>query len=98
MIMFKRILCFLIISVFLPTIAFSAEADFSFLSNAELVELDGQLAQEMIRRGLYVYVSLTGTKYHNKTTCSKMKAVMRVPLDDALGCGYEACKKCYSRR
>lgn len=36
-----------------------------------------------------------GTKYHNKSTCSKMENPMHVSMETARENGYTACKKCY---
>lgn len=36
-----------------------------------------------------------GTKYHSKSTCSKMKEPIQVTLDTAVKNGYTACKRCH---
>lgn len=36
-----------------------------------------------------------GTKYHNSSTCSKMKGPKHVSIETAKASGYTACKKCY---
>lgn len=36
-----------------------------------------------------------GTKYHSKSSCSKMKDPMQVTKETAIENGYTACKKCY---
>ncbi|MBE5970245.1 MAG: hypothetical protein E7242_08440 [Lachnospiraceae bacterium] len=35
-----------------------------------------------------------GTKYHSRSGCSNMKDPMQIPLDQAIACGYEPCKRC----
>lgn len=80
--------------VLIPFSGLSSGMEFAQMTDDQLLELDDLLAEEMIARGLYVYVSLSGSKYHTKPTCSKMKAVMSVPMEDAEDCGYEPCMKC----
>ena len=36
-----------------------------------------------------------GTKYHTKSSCSKMKDPIQVSLDTAIKNGYTACKRCH---
>lgn len=36
-----------------------------------------------------------GTKYHSKSSCSNMIDPMQIPLDQAIACGYEPCKRCH---
>ncbi|MDO4266458.1 MAG: hypothetical protein Q4C63_08390 [Eubacteriales bacterium] len=45
--------------------------------------------------GVTVYITKTGTKYHNKPDCGTTKTSKEVSLSDARANGYEACKKCY---
>ena len=44
-----------------------------------------------------VWLSATGSKYHNKPNCGNMNpnTARQVSLSDAQAMGYEACKKCY---
>lgn len=41
-----------------------------------------------------VYVSNSG-KYHSKSNCSGMKNYTEMSLDEAIGAGHVACKKCW---
>lgn len=46
--------------------------------------------------GLLVWVPTKGgTKYHDTSTCSKMKDPKHVSIETAQENGYTACKKCY---
>lgn len=47
-----------------------------------------------VSSGEYVYISETGSKYHNDPNCSNMNYRL-VPLQEALNKGLEPCKKCY---
>ncbi|MCD8153542.1 MAG: MBL fold metallo-hydrolase [Clostridiales bacterium] len=44
-----------------------------------------------------VWISATGSKYHNKNNCGNMNPdkAYQMTLSDAQAAGYEACKKCY---
>lgn len=42
-----------------------------------------------------VWIPRTGSKYHNKNSCSNMKNPSSVSLEYAQSHGYEPCKKCY---
>ena len=42
-----------------------------------------------------VYITKTGSKYHNKPNCGTTKNAKKVSKSAALSNGYEACKKCY---
>lgn len=42
-----------------------------------------------------VWICDTGSKYHSKKTCSRMKNPEKVTKEDAKEMGYEPCKKCY---
>ena len=44
-----------------------------------------------------VWISATGSKYHNKPNCGKMNPnnATQMTLSDAQSRGYEPCKKCY---
>lgn len=41
-----------------------------------------------------VYVTKTGEKYHKKGCSSLKKSCIETTLQDAVGDGYEPCKKC----
>lgn len=91
----KTIACFLcLVLLLLPALALSSAPDFVSMTDEQLMELNAQLADELAVRGLFVYVSLSGSKYHTNPTCSKMKASMGVSVADAEGCGYEPCGRC----
>ena len=42
-----------------------------------------------------VWISQTGSKYHNKPSCSNMKSPQEVPLSKAESMGLTPCKRCY---
>lgn len=42
-----------------------------------------------------VWVTPSGTKYHNSPSCSRMKSPREMDLLDAIEQGYEPCGKCY---
>lgn len=42
-----------------------------------------------------VWISGSGTKYHSKASCSKMKNPWQVTKQEAIDAGRQACKKCY---
>ncbi len=42
-----------------------------------------------------VYVTSTGSKYHNDCDCSGMNNPLELTLDEAIAQGYEPCSKCY---
>lgn len=42
-----------------------------------------------------VWISESGSKYHNDSSCSNMENPTQVTLSEAQGLGLEACKKCY---
>ena len=43
----------------------------------------------------YVYISRTGSKYHGRPTCGRMKTSTRVTLSKAEAMGLGPCMKCY---
>ena len=43
----------------------------------------------------YVYISATGSKYHGRSTCGRMKTSSRVTLSKAEAMGLGPCMKCY---
>ena len=93
--MIRRFCCILLVVLLLPALALSSAPDFVSMTDEQLMELNAELADELAARGLYVYVSLSGSKYHTNPTCSKMKASMGVSVADAEGCGYEPCGRCF---
>lgn len=42
-----------------------------------------------------VWISKSGSKYHNNPNCSNMKNPTQLTIEDAKQRGYEPCKKCY---
>ncbi len=42
-----------------------------------------------------VYVTSSGTKYHQNPNCSKMRNPIKIDLLEAIEKGYEPCSKCY---
>ncbi len=52
------------------------------------------LPDASVESGEYVYISETGTKYHNDPNCSNMNYTL-VSIEQALAMGKEPCKKCY---
>lgn len=93
----RRFCCFLVALALIAPVAAHA-SQFDGMTNAQLIAVDDELADVMIARGLYAYVSPSGGKYHTKPTCSNMKSTMRVPVDDLEACGYEPCKRCYKKK
>ena len=43
----------------------------------------------------YVYISRTGSKYHGRPQCGRMKESTRVTLSKAEAMGLDPCRKCY---
>lgn len=83
----------LLLAVF-PSVAISSGMEFAQMTDAQLIEMDNALAEEMLSRGLCAYISISGKKYHTKPDCSGMEASMRVLVNDLEYCGYEPCKRC----
>lgn len=50
---------------------------------------------DYISSGGMVWIPQSGSKYHNKSSCSNMKNPSQVSKSDAESMGYEPCKKCY---
>ena len=50
---------------------------------------------ERIREEEYVYISRTGSKYHGRPTCGRMKSSSKVTLSKAESMGLTPCMKCY---
>lgn len=96
--MARRILIILLLLSFLPLPAISSGMEYAQMTNQQLIEMDNALAEEMISRGLYAHISISGKKYHTKPDCSGMETSMRVPVEDLERCGYEPCKRCYKGR
>ena len=42
-----------------------------------------------------VWIPVSGTKYHSKSSCSNMKSPKYISLAEAQNQGYTACKKCH---
>lgn len=42
-----------------------------------------------------VWISDGGTKYHRRSSCSKMKNPQQIELEQAISWGYESCKRCH---
>lgn len=93
----RRFCCLLLAMALIAPGSLASDFDFAGMSNAQLIAIDDQLADIMISRGLYAYVSPSGKKYHTKPTCSNMQSTMRVPVADLEECGYEPCKRCYKK-
>ena len=92
--MAKRFLCIMLVLSLLPLTAISSGMEYAQMTDAQLLEMDDELATEMLSRGLCAYISIGGKKYHTKPDCSGMEASMRVLVNDLERCGYEPCKKC----
>ena len=45
--------------------------------------------------GNTVWVTATGSKYHNNPNCSKMRSPVQIDLMEAIERGYQPCGKCY---
>ena len=53
-------------------------------------------SQEMIQpQEEYVYVSKTGSKYHGRPQCGRMKSSTKMTLSRAKSLGLGPCMKCY---
>ena len=50
---------------------------------------------ERIREEEYVYISRTGSKYHGRPQCGRMKSSTKVTLSKAESLGLTPCMKCY---
>lgn len=92
--MFRRLLFLLVVLTLIPITALSSGAEYAQMTDAQLLEMDDELAVEMLSRGLCAYISISGKKYHTKPDCSGMEASMRVLVKDLERCGYEPCKRC----
>ena len=51
--------------------------------------------REQEREEEYVYISRTGSKYHGRPTCGRMKVSTKVTLSKAESLGLGPCMKCY---
>ncbi len=108
--LYAVLLVLLLLAAPICTQALSRYFDLSKLTNAELLQLQSDLEEEIEKRGLisstrststskaadivYVWVPKSGQKYHSKSTCSNMKNPKKVTLSEAKACGFTACKKC----
>jgi hypothetical protein len=52
----------------------------------------------MQRRGLLVYISPTGERFHTRQDCGSMKEAIAITTAQAVDAGYEPCKKCYRKK
>lgn len=96
--MAKRFLCIMLVLLLLPLPAISSGMEYAQMTDAQLLEMDDELATEMLSRGLCAYISISGKKYHTKPDCSGMEASMRVLVNDLERCGYEPCKRCWKEK
>ena len=64
---------------------------------AEQERIAAAQAQAAQTQGQMVWISATGSKYHNKPNCGRMDPnnATQMTMSDAQSRGYEACKKCY---
>lgn len=71
---------------------------------ATIDDLNEQLAEEEsytevsntnINESKYVYVTRTGSKYHQIWCSYLSNSCFSMTLDDALSAGYDACSRCY---
>lgn len=80
------------------------KATFATLSDQELQEAYQALSDEMEARGIQpdegglgdvlVWIPKSGSKYHSKPNCSRMKNPRQVSLETAVEAGYGPCAKC----
>ena len=80
------------------------KATFAALSDQELQEAYQALSDEMEARGIQpdegglgdvlVWIPKSGSKYHSKPNCSRMKNPRQVSLETAVEAGYGPCSKC----
>ena len=105
----KQKVCCLVLAVILVVPALASALSWNellpTLSNAELLELQVLLNEELAGRGLAgsdglpkVYMTVSGKKFHSDPKCSNMKNPREVSLTDARSVGYEPCKKCYGSK
>ena len=103
----RRIVCFLLFLIMLFSSSLAATLEWTDLlddlSDTELLQLQTVLKSVLISRNLEkvdasivkVYLTTSGQKFHATLDCSKMKEPRLVPIEAAILCGYEPCKKCY---
>lgn len=65
--------------------------------NSGAEETGEQIAEDEEQPGEQVWISATGSKYHNKPDCGNMNPdnARQISRSEAKNGGYEACKKCY---
>ena len=44
-----------------------------------------------------VWITKSGSKYHNKPDCSNMKSATEIKYNEAVSKGLEPCKRCYKQ-
>lgn len=96
----RRLLAVLLIALLLPAVAVSDTVieDLSVKTDGEIYAMYAALMDEMLTRGMVVYIAPSGSKYHCKPECGSMDDALLVELSDAEDAEYEACKKCYRKK
>ena len=67
-----------------------AEREAAEQAAQEQAQQEEQSSQEQM-----VWIPQSGSKYHNKASCSGMNNPTQVTISEAQSMGYEPCKKCY---
>ena len=95
----RRVIAVVLLVVLLPAIAVGASVSiFADRTDDEIMTTYADLTAEMQRRGLLVYISPTGEKFHTRKECGSMKEAIAITTAQALDAGYEPCKKCYRKK
>ena len=92
----RRVIAIVLLVVLLPAIAVGASVSlFADHTDDEIMATYTELTAEMQRRGLLVYISPSGEKFHTRQDCGSMKEAIAITTAQAADAGYEPCKKCY---
>lgn len=95
----RRVIAIVLLVVLLPAIAVGASVSlFADHTDDEIMTTYADLTAEMQRRGLLVYISPTGEKFHTRQECGSMKEAIAITTAQAVDAGYEPCKKCYRKK
>lgn len=92
----RRVIAIVLLVALLPAIAVGASVSiFADHTDDEIMTAYTELTAEMQRRGLLVYISPTGEKFHTRQECGSMKEAIAITTAQAVDAGYEPCKKCF---
>lgn len=70
----------------------SSESQSSEASQSSSADSQGQDTEPAANE---VWISVTGKRYHSKSSCSGMKNPVKMTLSEAAAQGYTPCKRCY---